>query len=283
MRQEVIPAQFAAGLVGLGLLRTWPFLDAAGAEERLDELEALAADRQRGTLEIDDVSTGYEAWAETYDTLLNPLLAAEEPAMRTALVDIPRGRALDVACGTGRLTRLLRSLCFDVHSVDGSEAMLAQARRADPDGHYAAASLDALPFDDNAFDLVVCGLALTHVPSLGGPIAELARVLEAGGHLVISEVHPIAVATGAHAFLRDAHGARRVVRNQLHWHSDYVRAFGAAGLVVHRCVEPLFTETIYEAFMSKASPSELKHLIGLPYVLVWDCRKVGLDGLRAPS
>lgn len=45
-------------------------------------------------------------------------------------------RALDFGCGTGRSTRLLRSLGFDATGVDIAGSMIAQARAIDADGDY---------------------------------------------------------------------------------------------------------------------------------------------------
>lgn len=45
-------------------------------------------------------------------------------------------RALDFGCGTGRSTRLLRKLGFDVTGVDISEDMLRIAQTTDPSGDY---------------------------------------------------------------------------------------------------------------------------------------------------
>lgn len=45
-------------------------------------------------------------------------------------------RALDFGCGTGRSTRLLRSLGFDATGVDIAGSMIAQARTIDADGDY---------------------------------------------------------------------------------------------------------------------------------------------------
>ena len=45
-------------------------------------------------------------------------------------------KALDFGCGTGRSTRFLKRLGFDVVGVDISEDMLTKARELDPDGDY---------------------------------------------------------------------------------------------------------------------------------------------------
>jgi ubiquinone/menaquinone biosynthesis C-methylase UbiE len=271
MEPDVMPTQFDAGLHGLGLLRAWPFLDVDSAAARLSDLEHLASDRTHETLDVLDTAEGYAAWSATYDDRVNPLLIAEQPAISALLDGLPTGRALDVACGTGRFTRLLLDHGDDVTGVDPSDAMLSRARSSAPQATYHRASFLRLPFPDASFDIVCCGLALTHVPLLHGAITEMARVLTDGGHLLISDVHPFAVATGAHAFFRHPDGSRGVVRNVLHWHGEYHDAFATAGLRVRRCLEPRFSKKVLDAFTGKGSSPALSHFVGLPYVLIWEC------------
>jgi len=107
--------------------------------------------------------------------------------------------------------------------VDTSPEMLAAARRRLPDADLRQASLESLPFADASFDLAVCSLALTHVPSptLDVAIAELARVLRPGGRLVLSDIHPafVAVLDGQARF------GGGFVRNHIHLPSAYLAAF----------------------------------------------------------
>ncbi len=195
--------------------------------------------------------------------------------MSAVMDGISSGQALDAACGTGRLSRLLVDHGHDVTGVDLSEAMLERARASVPEATFHVGSLQHLPFADGSFDVVCCGLALTHVSESLPAIAELARVLRDGGRLLLSDIHPVAVATGSHAFFRFADGSRGVVRNELHWHGEYLDAFAAAGLRVRRCLEPRFSQVVLEAFLGKGgSPTAgaaLEHLLGLPYVLIWEC------------
>jgi ubiquinone/menaquinone biosynthesis C-methylase UbiE len=273
MERDVMPAQFEAGLHGLGLLRAWPFLDVDSAAARLSELEHVASDRTHGTLDVLDTAEGYAAWSATYDDRVNPLLIAEQPAISALLDGLPTGRALDVACGTGRLTRTLVDHGNDVTGVDPSDAMLSRARSSAPQVTYHRASFLRLPFPDASFDIVCCGLALTHAPLLHPAITEMARVLTHGGHLLISDVHPVAVATGAHAFFRHPDGSRGVVRNELRWHGEYLDAFATAGLRIRRCIEPRFSQEVLAAFASKGRSPALVHLLGLPLVLIWECER----------
>ena len=87
MLLRVRASSFVTGLRGLALLRRWPYGDAS---RRFEEGAPAAPGSQSDTgdfLDIEqmDVGAGYEQWAVTYDTLPNPLLAAEQPAMTRLL------------------------------------------------------------------------------------------------------------------------------------------------------------------------------------------------------
>ena len=80
------------------------------------------------------------------------------------LVDViqalPPGRVLDVACGTGFLTRHLRG---DITGIDQSPTMLAIARERCPEATFLQADALALPFDDGSFDRVFTGHFYGHL------------------------------------------------------------------------------------------------------------------------
>jgi demethylmenaquinone methyltransferase/2-methoxy-6-polyprenyl-1,4-benzoquinol methylase len=67
------------------------------------------------------------------------------------IASLPAGRTIDVACGTGFLTRHLRG---DVVGVDQSESMLEQARLRAPHVTFLLADALALPAPDRSFDRV---------------------------------------------------------------------------------------------------------------------------------
>lgn len=73
--------------------------------------------------------------------------------------------ALDFGCGTGRSSRFLKDLGFDVTGVDISPSMLAHARERDPAGTYLLVpdgDLSDLP--SGAFDLVLSAFTFDNVP-----------------------------------------------------------------------------------------------------------------------
>ncbi len=280
MQHEAKLERFLIGLRGLGLLRAWPFGDPVEADEQLRTIADMLAHRAEPPMsealdvELLDLDRGYAAWAETYDGPGNALIELEERVLRSILGGIPPGDAADIACGTGRVTELLAELGHHVIAVDPSKAMLERARLKGTSVEFRRGSFEALPIADSAVDLVTCSLALTHTTDLGPPMREFARIVRPGGRVVTTDLHPVAVATGAQAFFRRADGSRGVVVNEQHWVSDYVDASAGAGLVIERCFEPLVEEGLKIGFGSDAIREAVDvSLTGLPMALIWVLRR----------
>ena len=279
MTRTVRLRELLVGVEGLALLRHLYDGDDAEADARLAELHRLlddeAVDGGEATAES-DVRTGYDAWSERYDEPGNLIIGIEEPVVHDLLARRKPGRALDAACGTGRHSRRLVELGHDVVGVDLSPGMLGVARQQVPQARFLEGDLRALPVPDAAVDLVACGLALAHPPSLTQPLGEIGRVLRPGGHAVLSVLHPFQAHLGWHAPFEDADGARGFVREHTHTHADYLAAFRAAGLRVDDCVEPELTPADVEhkrrAFRH-VPEATLAAYVGLPAVLVWDVAK----------
>ena len=94
--------------------------------------------------------------------------------------------------------------------------MLEKARTRVPDAEFRIGELAALGLDAGSVDLAVCSLALTHLADPAPAIAELARVVRPGGHIVLSDIHPCWVALGAQAAFRDVDERRGYVQNHVH-------------------------------------------------------------------
>src|SRR5512145_1285605 len=103
----------------------------------------------------------YERWAPTYSpTAHNPLMRMEQRAMLQAWPEVRDRRAIDLACGTGRYTHLLKqSGASQVIGVDYCSGMLSRAS----DIARVQADIVQLPFVGGAFDVAICGLAVGHV------------------------------------------------------------------------------------------------------------------------
>jgi len=107
----------------------------------------------------------------------------------------PGRLTLDIGCGEGRVTRDLRALGHRVVGVDVAPSMVAAARSIDPEGEYIQADAAALPFEDDTADLVIAFMTLMDMDDMPAAVRELARVLEPGGALVATVVHPLNSAT----------------------------------------------------------------------------------------
>ena len=278
MRLRLRRERFLVGLRGLALLRGWPFDRAEVADAQLEAVRSVVSgsdEQSSAIIDVDELPVGnaYAAWSETYDGP-NPLIEAEEPVVRRFLDGIEPGVALDVASGTGRHARLLGDFGHRVIALDASSEMLVRARTNAPGTALVRGDLNRLPIHDRSIDVVVCALALTHVRTLRQPVAELARVLRPGGHLILSDIHPVAVATGAHAFFVRPDGSRVVTRNELHWASEYVSAFRAADLMIEQAAEPPFEQSFVEDMPDAAIRDAAREaVVGLPFALVWRVRK----------
>jgi demethylmenaquinone methyltransferase/2-methoxy-6-polyprenyl-1,4-benzoquinol methylase len=113
--------------------------------------------------------------------------------------------AVDVACGTGALTRELEAVAPGavVAGLDFSQGMLARARSTggahgapqDPPGpslRLAAGDALRLPLADAGVDVVTIAFGLRNLPEPGQGLLEFRRVLRPGGRLVVCEFsHPV--------------------------------------------------------------------------------------------
>ena len=122
-------------------------------------------------------------------------------AWATALLEVAGlssgERVLDVACGTGVVTRRASELVGpegNVAGLDVNPGMLAVARSASPTSiEWHESSAESIPCPDASFDVVTCSLGLQFVPDRSAAMREIHRVLAAGGRVAIATVGPTPV------------------------------------------------------------------------------------------
>ncbi|MEX2554229.1 MAG: methyltransferase domain-containing protein [Actinomycetota bacterium] len=149
-------------------------------------------------------------------------------------------RVLDIACGTGVVTRLAAERVGSggtVTGLDVNPGMLAVARSVPSPGasiEWHEANAESLPLPDGSFDVVVSSLGLQFVPDRSAALREMWRVLVANGRLAIATVGPTPAlfATLEQALARHVNpetGAFMKVVFSLHQPNDLERLTSGAG------------------------------------------------------
>lgn len=118
----------------------------------------------------------FEAYAEDIRRYIDPLLVKS---------------ALEIACGTGRVTRHLRKILSPDAKLIASDISpdmlaIAQGKLKDQNIEWKITDAEALPFDDNSLDLIVCYFGYMLVPNKAKAFAEAFRVLRKGGTLLMA-------------------------------------------------------------------------------------------------
>lgn len=130
--------------------------------------------------------------ARSYDQLRNPDAALKERVeLLVAMGDLRGRHTLDIGCGTGRLLSVLaRDYGVQGWGIDPSKEMLAVARANLPE-HISVqqATAEALPFPDQFFERVYMTMVV-HLLDRASAFSEIARVLQAGGHLTMITINP---------------------------------------------------------------------------------------------
>jgi ubiquinone/menaquinone biosynthesis C-methylase UbiE len=131
--------------------------------------------------------------AELYQSFFVPAIATPVSGelLRTAALR-PGERVLDVACGTGVITRAAAEQVGPTGSVIGVDlapemidvAKATPAAGAPIEWHQADAA--SLPFPDGSFDVALCQMGLMFMEDRSAALAEMGRVLTAGGRVVVN-------------------------------------------------------------------------------------------------
>jgi ubiquinone/menaquinone biosynthesis C-methylase UbiE len=145
------------------------------------------------------------AQAEFYENRFVPALFAE---WAPRLVDVagvgPGDTVLDVACGTGVVTRAAAERVGPhgtVVGIDQAPAMIGVAARHLPTADFHVADAEHLPFDDDRFDRVLCQASLMFFPDADAALAEMRRVVTPDGTVAVQVWGRLEASTGFRAFV----------------------------------------------------------------------------------
>ena len=189
------------------------------------------------------VADGYAEWAATYDDAVQDEM---DIRLLERLETVPWAKidsAIDLACGTGRLAVWLkRRGVARLEGVDLSDEMMAQARAKQVYAvlHRADVRDTGLPAGD--FDLAVMGLAECHLDDLRPFYTEAARLLAAGGHLVLIGYHPHFLLKGVPTHFDRPDGSSIAIQDHINLFSDHTEAAFAAGFALTEMTDGLIDD-----------------------------------------
>jgi SAM-dependent methyltransferase len=140
-------------------------------------------------------SSHFDSIAAAYDDSLPPHVVEHYLRKRTRFVldHCPRGKALDVGCGTGALATRLAEAGYEVSGVDPSAGMLEVLRARSGAIEAVKAAGTSLPFADDSFDLVLCVAVMHHIAEPGDvsqTLAEMVRVAKPAGRILVWDHNP---------------------------------------------------------------------------------------------
>jgi SAM-dependent methyltransferase len=129
---------------------------------------------------------GWDAKAGAYDDYAGRITVQIVEALLNAASVGPDVRLLDIACGPGYLAGAAAARGARAIGIDFAPSMVAQAQKKFPRARFREGDAEALPFEPNTFDAVVCGFGIGHLPNADKALREAFRVLRPGGSYAFS-------------------------------------------------------------------------------------------------
>lgn len=181
---------------------------------------------------MSDVQQAYDSWAQQYDSNENKTRDLEARSLRETLAPLSFEHCLEIGCGTGKNTVWLMQKAATVTAVDLSVEMLVKAKEKINSTNVTFVQADITQlwnFVTKHFDLVGFSLVLEHIEFLQPVFEKAAAVLNPGGHLYISELHPFKQYNGSKARFETETGIQ-IVTCFNHHITDFTDAATANGL-----------------------------------------------------
>ena len=123
---------------------------------------------------------------EDWATLQEPLHAPLWQSMLAATGVGDGTRVLDAGCGVGGFSKLAAEKDAKVSGIDASETFVGMARAHVPDGEFRTGDLEALPYADDSFDVVIAANSVQYAENPVAALVELKRVTRPGGRIAIA-------------------------------------------------------------------------------------------------
>ena len=146
----------------------------------------------------DDIAQAYHTARVNKEKFFNEFL--EVPSTLSLLKDtgIKGKKVLDLGCGTGIYTKIMKRYGAEVSGLDISQKMLDIAKREVKGVEFRQGSAYNLPYRRGTFDVVLSALVIEHLTNTGKVLKEVNKVLKKDGVFIFSLHNPVISATEAY-------------------------------------------------------------------------------------
>lgn len=147
----------------------------------------------RSSMRARSVRLFYDAVADDYEAIFHDHLIhidTIETLLCERYPDKPQTKVLDLACGTGLLSRRLARQGFSVIGLDLSARSLEHLRRSGANVPAIQGNAENLPFTSNSLQAIVCLGAWRHFGDAERVLDEVCRTLTPSGDLIIGYFPP---------------------------------------------------------------------------------------------
>ncbi len=213
---------------------------------------------------------GYNLWAESYDSQQGNLMLALDEEVFSALLNpihIKDKIIADVGCGTGRhWKKLTEKKPQKIIGFDVSKGMLKILRQKFPLAEtHLLLNNNLGQLKNKSCDMVISTLTIAHIKNAEEAITEWNRVLKPGGHMIITDYHPLALAKGARRTFRH-HNKTVAVKNYVH-HLEKLEAISRQlNLHVVRLIERSIDESVKSYYESQNAVPVFELWKGVPII-----------------
>jgi ubiquinone/menaquinone biosynthesis C-methylase UbiE/cytosine/adenosine deaminase-related metal-dependent hydrolase len=229
----------------------------------------------------------FDRWATVYDTQPNPLLLLEQRTLPALMPPVLGIDVLDVGCGTGRWLQHFETFHpASVTGTDPSPAMLLRARAKLTAGTtLTLGDATSLPCADESIDLILASFVLSYIADLQLFAAESARVLRPGGHLLISDIHPVTTIERAWTRSFHADGKHENITAINRPLQQIISIFQQHGFTLCHTAEPSFESPERPTFEEANKLAAFEQLTNIPaiYLLKFQKQAPTIHLTGAPS
>ena len=217
-----------------------------------------------------DPETAYDLWSARYDNQPdNLMLLLDGEIFGNLLNKIPARNAVivDIGCGTGRhWKRILENNPKSLTGYDVSEGMLQKLRKKFPAAITYKPVGNLLPqLETGSCDVIVSTLTIAHIENLQEALHEWNRILRKGGHMIITDFHPDALAKGGKRTFKQG-VVLKSIKNYIHPLDELMRTTAQMRLKTVELKERFIDESVKHFYEKQNAKAVFEKFKGTPII-----------------